>query len=88
MKKSFTDAVSEKIAVPQETISQLPLIELHGKRCVCIENHCGIMEYTQEQVRVAVRRGTVAVIGSRLEISRMTKRIVEIRGSVQRVELE
>lgn len=88
LKKNFTDTVSEKIAVPQETMSQIPLVQLHGKRSVCIENHCGIMEYTDSLVKIAVKRGNVAVIGSRLEIARMTKRIVEIRGSIQRLELE
>ncbi len=46
------------------------------------------MEYTDSLVKVAVKRGNVAVIGCRLEIARMTKRIVEIRGSIQRLELE
>lgn len=88
LKNNFTDAVSEKISVPQETMAQVPLVQLHGKRSACIENHCGIIEYTDSLVRIAVKRGNVAVIGSRLEIARMTKRIVEIRGNIQRLELE
>lgn len=88
MKKNFTDTVSEKISVPQETMSQIPLVQLRGKRSVCIENHCGILEYTDSLVKVQVKRGNIAVIGCRLEIARMTKRIVEIRGNIQRLELE
>lgn len=88
MKRDFSDAVSEKLALPQETLTQAPLVQLHGKRSVCIENHRGILEYTDCLVRVAVRRGTIAVIGSRMEIARMTRRIVEIRGCIERVEME
>ena len=88
MKKNFTDTVSEKISVPQETLALIPLVQLRGKRSVCIENHCGILEYTDSLVKVQVKRGNIAIIGCRLEIARMTKRIVEIRGSIQRLELE
>ena len=88
LKKNFTDTVSEKISVPQETLSLIPLVQLRGKRSVCIENHCGILEYTDSLVKVQVKRGSIAIIGCRLEIARMTKRIVEIHGSIQRLELE
>lgn len=66
----------------------MPLIQLHGKRSVCVEQHCGVLEYTNELVKISVFRGCVSVVGSGLEIARMTKRIVEIRGSIARVELE
>ena len=88
LKKNFTDTVSEKISVPQETLALIPLVQLRGKRSVCIENHCGILEYTDSLVKVQVKRGSIAIIGCCLEIARMTKRIVEIRGSIQRLELE
>lgn len=88
MKRDFSDSVSERLALPQEMLSHAPLVQLHGKGSVCIENHRGILEYTDCLVRVAVRRGTVNVVGNRMEIARMTRRIVEIRGCIHRVEME
>lgn len=88
MKKNFSENLSEKLSVPQETLGEVPLVQLHGKRTVCIENHRGILEYTDTLVKVSVKRGTIAVVGSRMEIARMTRRLLEIRGCIQRVELE
>lgn len=53
-----------------------------------MENHGGILEYSQELVRVAVKRGVVCVVGSNMEICRMTRRELEVRGRIQRVEME
>lgn len=88
LRGNLPDRVSSRLAIPQELLSDAPLVQLHGRQCVSVENHGGILEYTQELVRIAVRRGRVCVVGSGMEIWRMTKRMVEIRGRIQRVEME
>ncbi len=88
MKKEMKHTVSERLKVPPETISNTPLTELRGKRSVCIENHCGIVEYTESVVKVAVKRGAVIVHGGGLTIAHMTRRQVEIRGAIRSLELE
>ena len=81
-------SVSERLNLPAESLSDVPLTELHGKHLACVENHCGIVEYTPELVRIAVRRGCIGIHGSSLTIARMTRRRVEIRGMIFSVELE
>lgn len=88
MKEYLPDRVSRRFAIPQELLSDAPLVQMHGRQSVSVENHGGILEYTQELVRILVRRGNVCVIGTGMEIFRMTKRVVEIRGRIQRVEME
>lgn len=78
----------ERLGLPEEALGNVPLTELHGKALACVENHCGIVEYTPELVRVAVRRGAVSIHGSALTIARMTRRRVEVRGMILSVELE
>lgn len=81
-------SVSERLDLPAEALSNVPLAELHGKHLACVENHCGIVEYTPELVRIAVRHGSISVHGACLTIARMTRRRVEVRGTVFSVELE
>lgn len=81
-------SVSERLDLPAEALSAVPLTELHGRTMVRVENHCGIVEYTPELVCVAVRRGSIRVRGSVLVIARMTRRCVEVRGTIFAVELE
>ena len=66
---------------------QGPLAELHGNTSVCIENHGGILEYTDTRVCIAVQRGTLTVSGCGLRILRMTQRRVEIGGTIRCVEV-
>lgn len=84
MKKHF----AERIGVPEETVSDVPLTQIRARRSVCVENHRGILEYTDVLVKIAVRRGAVTVHGADLAVARMTRRLIEIRGNIRAVELE
>lgn len=88
MKKEFAHTVGESLSLPPETIAEVPLTSLRGKRSVCIENHRGILAYTDECVKVAVKRGSISVFGTHLTIARMTRGCLEIRGHIRSIELE
>lgn len=88
LKKEFANTVGEKLALPPETLGEVPLVQLHGRRRVSIENHRGILAYTDSEVRVCVKRGSVLVEGSGMSIVRMTRRYVEISGSIRSVTME
>ena len=75
--------LAQRLTLPQEVVSQGPLAELHGNTSVCIENHGGILEYTDTRVCIAVQRGTLTVSGCGLRILRMTQRRVEIGGTIR-----
>ena len=66
--------LAQRLTLPQEVVSQGPLAELHGNTSVCIENHGGILEYTDTR-------------GCGLRILRMTQRRVEIGGTIRCVEV-
>lgn len=88
MKKDISGAVGEKLAIPAETLGEVPVVLLRGKRSISIENHRGITEYKDTTVTVAVKRGCVRVSGNALCIARMTRKSVEIRGTIRTIELE
>lgn len=86
LKKHST--IAEHLTLPAETFSDISLVEVRGRRSVTIENHRGILEYTDTRVCIAVKQGTVCIVGAGLRIARMTRRRLEVRGSVQLLELE
>ena len=88
LKRNLTEKLSDTTAIPEEVLADAAVIQVRGKRRVSIENHKGVQVYEQEHVQIAVRRGCVHVCGFSLTIARMTKRTVEIRGNIQRLELE
>ena len=88
LKRNLSEKLSERTAIPEEVIADAAVIQARGKRSVSIENHRGVQVYEQEHIQIAVKRGCVHIRGLSLTIARMTKKTVEIRGRIQKLELE
>ena len=73
--------------LPDESVPGLPLVEIAGCGRVLVENHFGVTEYGQNLIRVRVKFGDVCVCGSFLELSRMTKGQLIIRGRIDQISL-
>lgn len=84
-------SILEKLAMAadlaDESIPGLPLVEISGDIRVLIENHMGVTEYGKERIRVRVKFGDVCICGCALELSRMTKGQLIIRGRIDSVSL-
>lgn len=87
----MTGRVEEKLAdffeIPKNVLLDMPKLVLAGNVQLSVENHQGLIEYTQERVRVATSRGEVAVEGKGLSISRITKTDITVDGRIRRVTL-
>lgn len=63
----------------------VPLVELAGDRRLIMENHQGVVGYTQQQIQVRVKYGFVCVEGEQLEMAQMTKDHLVITGRIDRI---
>ncbi len=88
MKQEFVHSIGQKLSIPTEAMTQQPCVCLRGKRSISIEHHKGILEYSQECVRIAVHRGVIGIFGRELTVTRMSERTMELSGKIERVELE
>ncbi len=70
-----------------EPIPGLPLLELAGDQRVLIEKHKGVTEYGRERIMIKVKFGHICVLGSRLELSRMTRGQLIISGRIDCIQL-
>lgn len=70
-----------------EPLPNVPLVELAGERRVLIENHCGVTEYGQEQIKVRVRYGILCICGHGLVMTRMTKGQLVITGRIDSINI-
>jgi sporulation protein YqfC len=75
-----SDLISEQL--PGQTI-----VELAGDRRVLIENHFGVKAYGREQIIVKVKYGYVCVCGCGLELLRMNREQLVIRGRIDEISL-
>lgn len=72
----------------EETMPGLPIVELAGDSRVLIENHRGIVQYSQEQIGVRVKYGKLLVCGCSLHLSCMTRERLVIHGRIKEIHLE
>ena len=73
--------------LPGELLPGQSLVEISGDCRVLIENHAGVIEYSRERIGVGVKFGQVTICGCGLELCRMTREQLIIRGRIDAVSL-
>lgn len=86
-KESFVHRLTEKADLPGESLPAQSLVEICGRGRVLIENHKGVTEYSDEQISVRVRFGTVCISGKELRLCRMSGCQLVISGKIEAVYL-
>lgn len=85
--KHLLEKVARAVDLSGEPIPGMPLVEIVGERAVLIENHCGVISYSQERVAVKTKGGCICVLGSGLVLTRMSKEQLRICGTIRTIEL-
>lgn len=80
--------IAETTDAPKDVIMGLPLIHLTGQYEVCIENYRGILEYTQELIRVKTKSGIIRVDGKKMCIEYYLNDEMKITGRIWKIEFE
>lgn len=85
--RHWLDFLADQADLPGETGLGQPLIEVAGDRRVLIEHHQGVNQYGAGCICVKVKYGIVSVEGCGLEIARMSREQLIIRGRIDRIAL-
>lgn len=84
----FFERLAEDTDLGMEPLPGQSIVEVAGDRRVLIENHFGVKAYGRERIVVKVRYGGVCVCGRDLELLRMTRDQLVIRGRIDSVMLQ
>jgi len=90
MKKQINQVkqnISEALEIPIEIIMDLPRLTMVGKDEATILNHKGIIEYTQEVIRINTKSGIFKIIGHGLEIKTILSEEIIIVGIIEKIEI-
>jgi len=79
-------SLAEMLELPQEIMLNLPRITLIGNLHCYIENHQGIIEYTAENVRLAINPGELIVSGRDLTIRYLANEEIAIDGIIEKLQ--
>ncbi len=78
--------LAETFQMPRDIVLNLPRISLVGNLQMIVENFQGIVECTEQRVRVALVRGQLVVTGRDLSISYVHSEDILVTGLIDRVE--
>lgn len=78
--------VTEALELPKEVILNLPLVSLIGREELCIENYKGVIEYSEERIRVNTGVGVLKIEGKNLFLRHITSESITITGGITKFE--
>lgn len=84
---NFKYNISETLELPKDVVLDLPKIIMIGNIQVNISNHKGIIEYTQETLRVNSTIGVIKISGSKMELKTILSEEIIVIGFIEKVEI-
>ncbi|MDR2505483.1 MAG: sporulation protein YqfC [Oscillospiraceae bacterium] len=85
-KKTIRSA--QQLGLPEDVLLGMPRIVLRGNTSLTLENHKGILEYTDKRVRLRTSIGTLIISGSALNIVKMGRNDLMMRGRIDEISYE
>ena len=82
----FRKNMTEALELPKEIMLHLPLISFIGQEEVTIENYKGILEYSEETVRIGTSAGVLRLMGQGLCLKQLSAECMVITGRVEKME--
>ncbi|ATW27315.1 sporulation protein YqfC [Candidatus Formimonas warabiya] len=83
----FKSAFADLLEIPPDIALNLPRITMIGNLQLNIENHKGIVEYTDSKIRVLVARGTLDIEGSNLILRNIQLDEIMINGEILQIKV-
>lgn len=80
--------IARMFDLENEPIPGMPLIEIVSDQSVLVENHCGVISYSPEQIAIKTKSGCVLITGSGLVLNRMSCELLRICGRIEKVEMK
>ena len=85
--KRIWEQLTDAPDIAELPLAGKPIVEIAGTNRVLIENHLGICVYGNEEIVIKVGFGSISVCGQGLELMKMDKCQLVIRGQIGCVSL-
>lgn len=85
--KLFGSFFAEVFEMPEELAMDLPRITLIGNIKLSVENHKGIMEYSEHEIRLRVNDGFLAAKGNNLALKNISPDEVLLQGEITQMAI-
>lgn len=79
--------ISEALELPKDIVLDLPKITMIGNIQLNISNHKGIIEYSQEVLRINSSIGVVKITGNDLKLKTILSEEIIVNGTIEKIEI-
>ena len=78
--------VAACLGIPREVSAGAAVVSSFGNRCLYIENHKGIIEYSRDHIKIQARPCKIQITGKDLDIAFYTTEEMKITGLICKIE--
>ncbi|WP_274363259.1 sporulation protein YqfC [Paenibacillus thermotolerans] len=84
--RKFTKWTADMLDLPQDVIFDLPRVTMIGNMQLYVENHRGVLHFTEEYLKLALTQGSMEIYGKNLSIRAILPEEMFIEGTIQQVK--
>ena len=78
---------TDALAWADDLLGHCARVTALGSRRILVENHTGILELTEDRVRLSTGCGPITIAGRSLSLCDVRKNALIVRGEIERVDL-
>ncbi|MDR3592410.1 MAG: sporulation protein YqfC [Negativicutes bacterium] len=87
-RKGNLQVLAGLLEIPQDIVLDLPRVTMLGNKQVLVENHKGIIEYTDSLLRIRLNQGELVVVGENLVLGSLQPELLFIEGVISAVRYD
>jgi sporulation protein YqfC len=87
-RKAKFQALAGLLEIPQDIVLDLPRLTLLGNKQLLVENHRGIVEYSDFLVRINLSQGMVSIRGADLVLCNLQSEQLLLEGTIASVSFD
>ena len=84
--RPLRDKILRVSEFPRDVVMGMPVLNVLGQSELRLENYRGILEYTEEMVRILIKGGQIKVTGRVLQVVYYTNDEMKISGYIKSIE--
>lgn len=84
---SIKERVAKTLDLPKDIMLDFPKMTALGNKELSIENYKGIIEYSEETIRLNTTTHMLKITGKNMEIKNITQDEIELAGLFTKIEL-
>ncbi len=83
---SAGERLAKILGLPAEVVTNLPEITMSGNRTLTVENHKGMVDYGETEIRINTALGILEIEGSGFDLLAITDEVIALTGTIRSLQ--